>query len=396
MIPLPQVAFFQEGPGVRKDQFRTSGVKLLNVGNLQKGRIALEKTKVYLDESLAYGKYKHFMVDPGDLIIASSGIKVEAFEHKVAFVNESHLPLCMNTSTIRFKTKDAKKLNIKYLSYFFKSDEFKYQIGKLITGSAQLNFGPSHLEKINLPLPPIETQELIVRKLDLAQLALDAREQTLVDTDEYLRALFVEMFGDPVYNTKQWPTKSLEDVSEICRGRFSPRPRNDPAYYGGKYPFIQTGDIANSNYRLKEWSQTLNEKGIKVSKEFKVGTIVVAIVGATIGATSILEIDSYAPDSVIGIVVDTKKVSNVYVEFLLRFFRPVFVAQAPATARANINLDTLKPLATPIPPIELQHAFEKKVKEVLLLQEKMRNSEADLATLLSSMMNQAFVSGKEK
>lgn len=70
------------------------------------------------------------------------------------------------------------------------------------------------------------------------------------------------------------------------RGRFSPRPRNDPKYFNGEYPFIQTGDISSSNHRLSEYKQTLNEQGIKVSKKFCVGTIVMAIVGATIGSNS--------------------------------------------------------------------------------------------------------------
>ena len=72
-----------------------------------------------------YGKYKHFLVDEGDLIIASSGIKVEYFDKKMGFVQIEHLPLCMNTSTIRFKTLNENELDIKYFSYFLKTNNFK-------------------------------------------------------------------------------------------------------------------------------------------------------------------------------------------------------------------------------------------------------------------------------
>jgi type I restriction enzyme S subunit len=81
---------------------------------------------------------------------------------------------------------------------------------------------------------------------------------------------------------------------------------------------------------------------------------VIAIVGATIGMTAILEVEVYCPDSVVGIQVNAAKASKEYVEFLLRFWRPVFLAQAPETARANIHLDTLRPLRIPLPPLPLQ------------------------------------------
>ncbi|MBK6363986.1 MAG: restriction endonuclease subunit S [Saprospiraceae bacterium] len=112
-------------------------------------------------------------------------------------------------------------------------------------------------------------------------------------------------------NTQNWDIELLGDIANLERGRFSPRPRNDPSYFGGKHPFIQTGDINNSHYRLKIYTQTLNEKGIKVSKKFNVGDIVIAIVGATIGATSILQIDAYATDSIIAIK-STGKTNNVF------------------------------------------------------------------------------------
>lgn len=86
-------------------------------------------------------------MDDGDFIIASSGIKVEYFDKKMGFVSGVQLPLCMNTSTIRFKVLDKNILDIRYFMYFLKTDQFKQQLSREITGSAQLNFGPSHLKK---------------------------------------------------------------------------------------------------------------------------------------------------------------------------------------------------------------------------------------------------------
>ena len=149
---IPELLFFQEGPGVRNTQYTDSGVKLLNVANLVDGKIDLSTSDRYISEEEAYGKYAHFLVEDGDFIIASSGIKVEYFEKKMGFVSANQLPLCMNTSTIRFRTLDENVLNIRYFMYYLKSESFKLQLEKQITGSAQLNFGPSHLKKMYVPV----------------------------------------------------------------------------------------------------------------------------------------------------------------------------------------------------------------------------------------------------
>ena len=78
-VPLNEAFWFQEGPGVRNWQFTTSGIKLLNVANIVKdGSIDLSKTDRHLSEEEVEKKYSHFLVDSGDLVIASSGITIDS------------------------------------------------------------------------------------------------------------------------------------------------------------------------------------------------------------------------------------------------------------------------------------------------------------------------------
>ena len=217
-IKISDLLFFQEGPGVRNTQYTQSGVKLLNVANLVNGKVDLSTSDRYISEDEAYGRYKHFLCDDGDFIIASSGIKVEYFDRKMGFVDSSMLPLCMNTSTIRFKVIDSKRLNIKYFMYYLKSIHFKQQLSKFITGSAQLNFGPSHLKKMNMPLVSLKEQNDIVEKLSKVELLLDKYNGEIKLLDELIKARFVEMFGDPVINSYQLPVQSMTDICDIIDG----------------------------------------------------------------------------------------------------------------------------------------------------------------------------------
>lgn len=92
--------------------------------------------------------YEHFEIQENDIVVASSGNSYG----KVAIVRKQDLPLLMNTSVIRFKPLSS--LDYDYLLVFLKSNQFKNQIDLLITGGAQPNFGPVHLNKIQTNLPP--------------------------------------------------------------------------------------------------------------------------------------------------------------------------------------------------------------------------------------------------
>ena len=95
-----------------------------------------------------------------------------------------------------------------------------------------------------------------------------------------------------------WETLKLDELARIERGRFSPRPRNDPKYYGGDIPFVQTGNVSRASIYIREYSQTLNEKGLAVSKLFPKSTILMTI-AANIGDVAILNFDSACPDSLV-------------------------------------------------------------------------------------------------
>lgn len=145
---LPDVIWYQEGPGLRKWQFQPKGLKVINVTNLQDdGFLDLDKTERHISWDEFEKTYKHFMCDAGDLVIASSGNSY----CKSSTVRECDLPLLMNTSVIRFKPiNDFSK---GYMDIYLRSQSFKEKIDLLITGGAQPNFGPAHLNKIKIPAP---------------------------------------------------------------------------------------------------------------------------------------------------------------------------------------------------------------------------------------------------
>ena len=99
----------------------------------------------------------------------------------------------------------------------------------------------------------------------------------------------------------EWKKNSLDEIASVSRGKFSARPRNDPRYYGGNIPFVQTGDIVSAKRFLSQHSQTLNNEGLAVSKIFPKGTILITI-AANIGDVAITKYDVACPDSLVAII----------------------------------------------------------------------------------------------
>ena len=150
----------------------------------------------------------------------------------------------------------------------------------------------------------------------------------------------------------QWQVLKLEEVAKVERGRFSPRPRNNPIYYGGAIPFVQTSDVTLCGGRIRSYSQTLNEKGLAVSKLFPKGSVLITI-AANIGYSGILELGMACPDSLIGISCK-KDLNNEYLNYYLHSQQRRLDYLATPGAQKNINVSFLKKYPIIIPPIPEQ------------------------------------------
>ena len=143
----------------------------------------------------------------------------------------------------------------------------------------------------------------------------------------------------------------LGEVAEVERGKFTHRPRNEPRFYGGVIPFIQTGDVVQSNGRIKEHSQTLNELGLSISRLFQAGTIVITI-AANIGETAITTYPVAFPDSLVGIL--ATGVETRFLEYSLRTQKTRLRRSAPESAQKNVNLEDIRGMLIPLPTREEQ------------------------------------------
>lgn len=188
---------------------------------------------------------------------------------------------------------------------------------------------------------------------------------------------------------KEWDFKSLDELALVERGKFSVRPRNDPRYFGGSIPFVQTGDISSAGTYLNQYTQTLNAEGVKVSKVFPKGTILITI-AANIGDTAITTFDVACPDSVVAIQPYKERVDVFWLKNVLDTKRDELDSQSTQNAQKNINLQVLKPLLIRTPPLLEQKMIAQILstwdKAIATTEQLLNNSQKQKKALMQQLL----------
>lgn len=264
----------------------------------------------------------------------------------------------------------------------------RYDVTPFINGATRQKLTKTSASEIPITLPLLVEQKRIAVILDMAEAIRRKRVQAIKLADDFLRATFLDMFGDPVTNLKGWEVKMFGEIGTLDRGVSKHRPRNAPELLGGPYPLIQTGDVANSGGYIRKYKTTYSEIGLKQSKIWPKGTLCITI-AANIAKTAILTFDACFPDSVVGFTPNSLSTTE-YVQFWLGFHQKILEEKAPESAQKNINLNILRILDVPLPPIDLQKTFSLQVGKIESLKEKQTLNNDYSSNLFNSLAQRAF------
>lgn len=275
-------------------------------------------------------------------------------------------------------------LTVDYLCYSL----MFYNVEGIINGATRQKLTQSAMRKMKIPVRTMKEQIQIVDKLNRIIRIKEQRKQELSELDTLIKARFVEMFGDPVSNSYRCHEATLMELGELGRGVSKHRPRNDSKLLGGKYPLIQTGDVANSGLYITSYNSTYSELGLKQSKMWNKGTLCITI-AANIAKTAILEFDACFPDSIVGFIAG-EQTNNIFIHYWFSFFQKIIETQAPESAQKNINLKILSELKVIVPEKEKQNEFATFVQQIDKLRVVIQKSLDEAQYLFDSLMQEYF------
>lgn len=281
---------------------------------------------------------------------------------------------------------DGSKVDTGYLVHFLKTKQEYFE--RLARGATIKGITREIVTNLDIPLPSLPEQRRIAAILDHADALRAKRRESLTQLDKLAQSIFIEMFGHPVSNPMGWDYKKLSEVGVLERGLSKHRPRNAPELLGGPYPLVQTGDVANSNGYITQYSSTYSEIGLKQSRLWPKGTLCITI-AANIARTGILSFNTCFPDSIVGFT--ASEISTVeYVRVWLSFLQKTLEETAPESAQKNINLAILRNLTLPVPPLALQEKFYQCIKVCRQLRDDSVRALDQLNVLVQSLQDRAF------
>ncbi|WP_419316953.1 restriction endonuclease subunit S [Caulobacter sp. ErkDOM-E] len=342
-------AFFSQ-----REQVESINLRLLSLTS-KEGVIPQEDSNRKNSSSSDLGKYLRVM--PNDIVYNT----MRMWEGRSAL---SHLEGIVSPAyTVCIPNIDA---NSTFFSHYFKTPQLIAQFARYSQGLVKdtLNLKFNSFSRIIAVTPAkLLEQQKIAECLDSMDALVDAQGLKVEALRTQKKGLMQQLFPQdgetkprlrfPEFEgVGEWDERKVGSICDIQRGKFSHRPRNDPAFFGGEYPFIQTGDVVKSAGGAVVGSQSLNDRGLSVSKLFE-PTIVLITIAANIGDTGLLTTAACFTDSVVGLI-PRREVIPVFLELIMRGRKDYLNKVATTGAQKNINNDILREVDVYLPSVPEQ------------------------------------------
>jgi len=319
---------------------------------------------------------------------------------KVSFVDK--IPFKTTWGSFITVFRALPNIDPKFLFYQLRSKKNRMYLRSIASTTTNIsNISISKLKKIPIILPPLKIQQKIASILENANELKEMREKADELTKDYLKAIFQEMFGGPVTNSKKWEIKKMKDISKKIVSGTTPK--------GGKEVYVEKGtvffrsqnvwknrlsldDVAHidNDTHAKMIRSSLKNKDILMTKTGRINTE-----NSSLGrAAMFLGEDNSA--NINGHVYLIRLQENIIPEFVLfiittneyrEYIRSICVG---AIDKRQINKEHLQNFPIIFPPIELQKKFVSIVKEVEVMKEQQKQSRIQIHNLFNYLMQKAF------
>jgi type I restriction enzyme S subunit len=317
-----------------------------------------------------------FIVDSGDILIGMDG------EFNRARWCGGKALLNQRVSRIAPSSRD---IDDGYLFYFLPAAlKAIEQVTPFVTVK---HLSVKQIRDIVVPLPPLPEQRRIAETLDKADALRAKRRAALAQLDTLTQSIFLDMFGDPATNPKGWPVDALRNIAETTSGG-TPR-REVDGYFGGAIPWVKSGELHQAVVSATE--ESLTERGLAESsaKLMPLGTVLVAMYGATVGAVAILGVEA-ATNQAVCCINPSHTLTSEYLAHLLRKMAPSLLAKRVGGAQPNLSQELLRNLRIPVPPREVQRDFGQRLAVVAGLGRELETATARTDALFASLQHRAF------
>ena len=330
------------------------------------------------------------VVQEGDVLICKINPRINRV-WKVT--RHTDYPLIASSEWVIVRNAD---LNADYLTYYFSSPKFRVLINSELTGmgGSLTRAQPKQIRRYLVPVPDKEEQHFVVRNLALLDHLISLRQQQAEKLDELVKARFVEIFGDPVRNTKLFPQHELKEYIQFLTSGS----RGWAKFFSDDGElFITIKNVKNGHINLSDVQHVMPPDNAEAKRtKVQAGDLLISIT-ADLGRTGVVSDNlaqrgAYINQHLTCIRLKKDEVLPQYVSAFLESAagKRQFSAKNQSAVKAGLNFEAIKSLRLFMPPLELQREYIAFVNEVDCEKDRIQRSAALLETLKRSLMQQYF------
>ena len=364
------------------DTLDENSVILLRANNIINGKLDFTDV-LYVDKSVIsdtqYLKY-------GDILISASSGSKKVIGKAASFHSQCKCTFGAFCKVIR-PHKDVRE----FLRIYFQSSAYRRQISHLALGANINNIRNEHIDSLQLEIPNETARKQIVNKIDLLQKILTKKQQILSDLDELIKARFVEMFGDPINNSKNWKLINIKKCCVDILGGGTPS-KSHPEFFTGSVPWVTPKDMKENVITDSKDHITYEAISNSSAKLIPSNSVLMVIRSGILKHTLPVAINKneVTINQDMKAFVPTSEISPIFLENYFIAISPDILSKVRSVTADNINFKSFQKRKIILPPISLQNEFANFVQQVDKSKVAVQKSLEETQTLFDSLMQKYF------
>lgn len=375
---------FTDGDWIEsKDQDENGNIRLIQMSDIGIN-LFKNKSRKYINEE-TYKKLKCTEILEGDILISRMPDPIGRACIFNGIKNKS-----ITAVDITILRVDNFRVSNKWLMYRINYNDISKYIEFNSTGATRKRISRKKLGDIQIPLPPLDLQIKIANALDKAQLLIDKRKEQIEALDEFLKSLFLDMFGDPVTNPKGWEVKKLKEIGKVVTGNTPSR--KDPNNYGQFIEWIKSDNINTPYTYLTKADEFLSEKGKEKGRVVPVNSILVTCIAGSLSCIGNVAITDREVtfNQQINAIIPYELLNYFYTYWLIKINKKYIQDSSTKGMKGMISKGVFQELEFIFPPLPLQEEFASIVEKVESEKVKLQTGLTELENNFNSIMQKAF------
>lgn len=327
-------------------------------------------------------KYSDFVMQDGDILM--SHINSETHLGKTALYEKEGDEIIIHGMNLLSLRPNKDLITSKYAFYHLSSQSFLRQIPNITKKSVnQASFTVSALKELVFPLMSIEKQKKITVDLDKVNDLISLRKQQLSKLDELVKARFVELFGLPVSNSKNWKTEKMNDIAPAVN-------------YSGDFEetvwLLNLDMVEAQTGRIIDYLYVAEEEVGNSTCTFDTSNVLYSKLRPYLNKVVIPDRCGYATSEMIPLKPNPMKLERTYLAFMLRSdeFVNMINEKVAGAKMPRVSMGDFRGFDVPVPPIELQKQFTALVEQTDKSKFEIQKSLEKLETLKKALMQKYF------